>query len=279
MLKIGFALDGFRPEMVALEVALDRIAQVGFEYCEPALTVGQEIMQATGFSPYCSFDEDPRAARRAIESRGLKASAVATHTNLMGPFGITYGAATLRKAIRFAAEIGAPCVNTSEGATKARDPRHSDEECFQQIRWVLDAALRTAEEYGVYIGIEPHGPFSTTVGGMKRIMSLVDSPWLGINYDTGNVLISGHDPVATLKELVGWVRHVHLKDVIYSEPKPGHEHGTPMGTGIGMGNVDLKACIEVLEQGGYDGVLAAETEAKYIVESYQCMKALVEHRV
>jgi inosose dehydratase len=57
-----------------------------------------------------------------------------------------------------------------------------------------------ASDYGVKICLEPHGPFTDTIEGLKAIMDLlgnIDS--IGVNMDTGNSWLGGSDPVALAK--------------------------------------------------------------------------------
>ena len=69
----------------------------------------------------------------------------------------------LQKAIRFAAAIGAPVVNTDEGI---RPSWVGLDDAWRVMSYTLTTALRTAERYGVYIGIEPHQSISQTTGGL-----------------------------------------------------------------------------------------------------------------
>ena len=69
--------------------------------------------------------------------------------------------------------------------------------------------LRAAERYGVYLGIEPHQSISKTTTGLLRIATLVESPFLGVNYDTGNAYLGGEDPYEGLAAVAGRVVHVH----------------------------------------------------------------------
>ena len=81
----------------------------------------------------------------------------------------------LEKAIRFAAAIGAPVVNTDEGI---RPAWVSLDEAWHVMKYTLTTVLRMAERYGVYIGIEPHQSITKTTAGLLRVATLVDSPWL-----------------------------------------------------------------------------------------------------
>lgn len=57
--------------------------------------------------------------------------------------------------------------------------------------------------------VEPYQVFTQNVDSFNRIMTLVDSDSIKINYDTGNAYLAGHDPVEYLKAL-GPERVVHV---------------------------------------------------------------------
>ena len=62
--------------------------------------------------------------------------------------------------------------------------------------------------------IEPHGYFTTKPVYMAEMLNFADSPNLRMNMDTGNTFIAGQDPVAFLRQFLGRVSHVHIKDVL-----------------------------------------------------------------
>ena len=80
------------------------------------------------------------------------------------------------------------------------------------MRYVLKEAATMAEARGIQIGLEPHQQYSKTVAGLDRIYGLVDSPAIGINFDTGNAAAFADDPVALLDQVVDRVVSVHASD-------------------------------------------------------------------
>jgi sugar phosphate isomerase/epimerase len=163
----------------------------------------------------------------------------------------------LEKAIRFAKVLGAPVVNTDEGI---RPSWLTDGECFEVMRYTLRTVLRTAERHGIYVGIEPHQSISKTTAGLLRIATLVDSPMLRVNYDTGNAFLGGEDPYAGLQAVVDRVVHVHAKDISveYAEAEKGKVTGTPVGCACGDGVIDWGRVTDILRQAGFSGVLSVE---------------------
>jgi sugar phosphate isomerase/epimerase len=163
----------------------------------------------------------------------------------------------LEKAIRLAAAVGAPVVNTDEGV---RPGWLDDEECFQVMRYTLKKVLQTAERYGVYVAIEPHQSISKTTAGLMRIATLARSPMLRINYDTGNAWLGGEDPYAGLRAVLPLLVHVHAKDISIKQgaEEQGKVTGTPVGCACGEGVIDWGKAVAILREAGWSGVLSVE---------------------
>ena len=139
-----------------------------------------------------SMLDDPYRVKRACEKAGVKLSGLSSHSPLCKPdISTNY----LKQAIRFAAECGAPVVNTDEGPKPSWT---TEEEDHVLMRYVLTEAAAVAEARGVLIGLEPHQQYSKTPDGLEKIYELVDSPAIGINFDAGNAYLSGQDPIAWL---------------------------------------------------------------------------------
>ena len=69
------------------------------------------------------------------------------------------------------------------------------EEAYAVMRVNLRPILECCADNGIYLGVEPHGPYTAHKQSMLRIMELYDSPWLKVNFDTGNSYLAGEDPV------------------------------------------------------------------------------------
>jgi sugar phosphate isomerase/epimerase len=123
--------------------------------------------------------------------------------------------------------------------------------------------LSWAEDYGVIINVEPHGPYTTDVEFMQRLFEYFDSEYLRLNMDTGNTFISGLDPLEYLKALKAYVSHAHIKDVSQelAAAVRGEETGiatstVPVGGGVNADNI--KNCVGFLKEVGWQGVLSIE---------------------
>ena len=84
-------------------------------------------------------------------------------------------------------------------------------------------------------------------------------PNVAINFDPANMILYGAgEPLAAIKTLGKFIKHVHVKDATASK-KPGQDWGeeVPFGTG----QVGPKRFLQALHQVGYTGPLCIEREA------------------
>ena len=83
--------------------------------------------------------------------------------------------------------------------------------------------------------------------------------------DTGNTFIAGQDPVAFLGQFIDRLNHVHVKDVSPSlaAATRGKQAGIAIShcaLGDGVNAENIKKCLALLRDHGYDGVLSMECE-------------------
>ncbi|MBN2289419.1 MAG: sugar phosphate isomerase/epimerase [Candidatus Glassbacteria bacterium] len=250
----GVNLEFIRCEDKPFAAGVQRAAEIGYRYVEPMVHLGRELLSEAGYFHSFSMEEDPLLMKDILERYGVRASGLSAHCPLMRPeISVPY----LQNAVRFAAAVGAPVVCTDEGI---RPDWMSDSQCFEVMKYTLTMALRTAERYGVFIGIEPHQSISRTTKGLLRIATLVESPCLKVNYDTGNAYLAGEDPCRGLTEVMHLLVHVHAKDIALrqSEAERGEVTGTPVGCACGDGVVDWSKVVGILAAGGFQGVLSVE---------------------
>ncbi len=250
----GMNLEATRHHDKPFAWGLERAAAMGYEYVEPMVHWGRELMSEAGYYHTCSLLDDPIQMRRLAEKHGLKISGLQAH----GPLGRPDRHADyLKQAIRFAAECGAPVVNTDEGI---KAPWTTETEDFVLMRYTLQEAAWVAEARGVLIGLECHAQYSQTPDGLDRIYGLVDSPSIGINLDTGNAYLAGQDPYAWLERVADRLVHLHAKDISveHSDAERGKVTGTPVGCACGDGVIDWRRVIEIVRRGPRDIVLSVE---------------------
>jgi sugar phosphate isomerase/epimerase len=253
-ISIGINMEFVRHDDKPFEWGVEKAAALGYEYIEPMVHWGRELLSEAGYFHSVSMLDDPYRIRRACEKSGVKLSGLSAHCPLCKPeISVEY----LKQAVRFAAECGAPVVNTDEGPKPAWTTEMED---FTLMRYVLKEASMVAELRGVLIGIEPHQQYSKTPEGLNRIYKLVDSPSIGINFDTGNSFLSGENPLAWLTRVKDRLVHLHAKDISVkqSEAERGKVTGTPVGCACGEGVIDWAKVIEICKTIPRDIVFSVE---------------------
>jgi len=237
----------------SVEVQLMRAKEMGFEYADITDTnAGGSMLGTAGFSPTISLDDNPFDVLRLFEKHGIKPSTVCAHAALLEPSNPgVYSTAEIMKAVKFAAAIGVKEVVTTE-----TDPRSEwaqsltyDEQIFI-IAEKLHTPVRMAEDYGVNILLEPHGPITDSIKGLQDIFDRLGNPTsLGVNLDTGNSWLGGADPVEMAKVFKDKIHHVHWKDLGEEwVSKRGKEFGCGFSSiALGDGVIDIKGVCDVLK--------------------------------
>jgi len=266
---IGVNMEFVRHDDKSFEWGVEKAAQLGYEYCEPMVHWGRELLSEAGYFHSVSMLDDPFRIKRACEKAGIKLSGLSGHTPLCKP---EIGTEYLKQAVRFAAECGAPVVNTDEGP---KPTWTSEAEDFVLMRYTLTEAAAVAEGRGIKIGLEPHQQYSKTPQGLDRIYKLVKSSAIGINFDTGNSYLSGQDPYAWLESVVDRLVHLHAKDisVAHSEKERGKVTGTPVGCACGDGVIDWKKVIAIVQKGAKQDI-AFSVECGTVEQAERSIKHL-----
>ncbi|HOC71104.1 MAG TPA: TIM barrel protein, partial [Candidatus Hydrogenedentes bacterium] len=159
--KIGFGvnMEFVRHEDKCFEWGVEKAAALGYEYVEPMVHLGRELLSEARYFHSVSMLDDPLRVKRACDNAGIKVSGLSAHCPLCRPeISVEY----LKQAIRFAAECGAPVINTDEGI---KPPWTTVEEDHMLMRYTLQEAALVAEPRGILIGLEPHQQYSKTPAG------------------------------------------------------------------------------------------------------------------
>ena len=127
------------------------------------------------------------------------------------------------RCIELAARLGTPAIRLNSGRwntissfddlmkVKGDEPPikgYTDEDAF---RWCIEgvqACLPAAEKHGILLALENHWGLTTKTENLLRIHKAVNSPWLGINMDTGNFAV---DPYPEIEKLAPHAAIVQAK--------------------------------------------------------------------
>lgn len=252
--SLGINLEFVRTADKPFEWGVETAARLGYDFVEPMVHWGRELLSEAGYFHSVSMLDDPYRIKRACERFGVRLSGLSGHTPLCKP---EISTEYLKQAIRFAYEAGAPVVNTDEGPKPTWTTIDED---HVLMRYVLHEAAAVAEPRGILIGLEPHQQYSKTPAGLRRICDLVDSPAIGVNFDTGNSFLAGEDPIAWLASVSDRLVHLHAKDISceQADAERGKVTGTPVGCACGEGVVDWAAVVRLCRDCSRDIVLSVE---------------------
>ena len=253
-IKLGVNMEFVRHADKSFEWGVAKAAELGYEYVEPMVHWGRELLSEAGYFHSVSMLDDPYRIKNACLKNHIKLSGLSSHTPLCKPeIGVEY----LKQAIRFAAECGAPVVNTDEGPKPSWTTQEED---HVLMRYTLQEAAFVAEPRSISIGIEPHQQYSKHPDGLDRIYNLVKSPAIGINFDTGNSFLCGHDPYQWLERVLGRLVHLHAKDISVEQSgaERGKVTGTPVGCACGDGVIDWAKIAAICKRAPRDIVFSVE---------------------
>jgi len=264
-MKIGFHTDAFNSAYWSFEKCLAWAQGNGVRYIECGLIDGVSWIHGLGYQPHVALYEDPVLLRRKMDGYGVQFSQVDAAFPLSGEEGPVRGVPYVMKSIAWAAAVGCPCVDTTDGLHQPEGL--TDKESLALMRRCYRQILRVAEAHKIVVNIEPHGYFTTNPDTMAEMQAFSDSRYLRVNFDTGNTFIAGRDPLAFLQRFKTKVSHVHVKDVSESLAKAvrGGQTGIAvshcaLGSGVNADNI--RQCLVELLYSGYHGVLSIECEGQ-----------------
>ena len=262
-MKIGFHTDAFNSAYWSFEKCLQWAQRNQVHSIECGLIDGVSWIHGLGYQPHVALYEDPVLLRRKMDRYGVRFSQVDAAYPLSQEDGPLRGVPYVMKSIAWAAQIGCPCVDTTDGLQAPEGLQ--DREAMALMKRSYQQILQVAEAHQITVNIEPHGYFTTKPELMAEMQAFSESPFLRMNMDTGNTYIAGHDPVQFLRRFLPRVSHVHLKDVSESlaQALRGGLTGIAVShcaLGEGVNAENIKQCLRLLAGQGYSGVLSIECE-------------------
>jgi sugar phosphate isomerase/epimerase len=274
MIQIGIASDNFRHEDRSLSYVFNWCKAQKARFVEINTVNGEDFFEGLGFSPAMSLFADPMALRKELKKYRLSVSQLDCHYALHRWQSIPY----LINGIRMAHAIGCPAVATTDGAEIPEGMTLL--EVFERAVYHIGEALPVARSHGIQINIEPHGPLTTNLELMVRLMKHFDDPLVGVNLDTGNTFIAGNDPVKMTEKLLPWMHHFHVKDVAPDlKAHIGKDTGIAasevhVGQGINAGNI--RKIVKLLKKRRWSGVMSLEAKGeKNTLKSLKWMRSIV----
>lgn len=242
--RISANMEFVRSADKGFEEGVKIAAELGYHWVEPMVHTGWELLSEVHYFHSFSMEEDTLLMKEICDRYGVGVSSLSAHSPLMKP---EAAVPRLTRAIVLADALGARFVNTDE---MVKPDWMDDEEAHHVMRYTLQKADLVAARHRVYVCVEPHGIYTKTSEGLLRIVQLARSPWVQVNWDTGNAYIAGaEDPYEGLERAADRVFHVHAKDISFehAERERGQVTGTPVGCACGEGVVDWERILAILD--------------------------------
>ncbi|MGF1448680.1 MAG: sugar phosphate isomerase/epimerase family protein [Opitutales bacterium] len=219
-------------------------SKLGYRWVEPMVHTGWELLSEVGYFHSFSMEEDPLWMKEICQAQGIRVSSFSAHSPLMKP---EASVSRLTRAILWASLIGCDFLNTDE---MLKPEWMDDTFAHEAMKYALTKIKLVAERHRKYVCVEPHGIYTQTSAGLLKIVELVPSEFIQVNWDTGNAYLAGaEDPYDALEAVKDRVYHIHAKDISmeHSEAERGKVTGTPVGCACGEGVVDWERVAKILE--------------------------------
>ena len=253
--------------MVGYSTVLQQMEQTG--YCGTELGDG-------GFMP-----TEPAALSQALGARGLSMCGAFVPVALSDEDQHEAGEREALKVARLVAATSSDAVivladdNGTDPTRVSMAGRIRSEHGLSDESWQIFArgaeriARAVRQETGLGTVFHHHcAGYVETPAEVARLMELTDPDLLGLCLDTGHYAYAGGDPRQALAHYGDRVRHVHFKDC---EPRvserarsEGHDYFQAVGNGVfcelGLGMVDFKGIIEILDTRRYGGWVVVEQD-------------------
>jgi L-ribulose-5-phosphate 3-epimerase len=155
----------------------------------------------------------------------------------------------LIRAVRIAAELGAPVVSMWSGTMPLGCP---EDVAWQRLTAGCDRVAEEAASRDVLLGFEPEpGMFIDTLDRFGDLHTRLGTPaCLGLTLDIGHCRCLEPEPVADcVGRAAAWLVHVQIDDM----RRGAHEH-----LEFGTGDIDFPPVLDALDGCGYRGLVTVE---------------------
>lgn len=216
--------------------------------------------QAAGFDGVellFPYDLDPHAVRRAAEAAGMPIVQLNSPPGDRAAGEVGFAAVPGREAqfrqsievaFAFLKACGSSQLHVVAGVpSPSTDARLVRSTYVHNLQWVADEAAA----FGARIMIEPlnnrdmPGYALSTLGQAAEVLSEVNRPNVGLQFDLYHSQIMGGDLSHRLRQFASLIRHVQIA-------------GAPLRNEPDRGEVNLQQVMRVLADTGYDGWISAE---------------------
>ncbi len=236
------AYEKSMPNYLSLKEKLQAVKHAGFDFMEISIDESDEKLQRLD---WCL--EDKKELLDAVYRTGMPIKTMCLSAHRKYPLGSSHASAVeisleiMRKAIEFACDLGIRIIQIAGYDVYYEESTPKTIERFGEN---LQKSVAYAAEEGVILGFETmETEFMNTVEKAMNYIEIVDSPYLNVYPDIGNITnaskLYNTDVLEDISKGTGKIVAVHLK-----ETRPGVFREVPFGTG----HVDFKTVINLLRK-------------------------------
>ena len=149
---------------------------------------------------------------------------------------------SVKRWIEHAEVLGAPVIRIFSGNTKQGS---TPEQAHALAVAGIEECCAYAGRHGVHLALENHGGLTAQADDMLRLVRDVNSPWFGVNMDTGN--FHSHDVYRDLEKIAPYALNVQVKVATRGADRKRQP-------------TDFARLAEILQQTGYQGYIVLEYE-------------------
>ena len=209
--KFSLAAYSYRSLLQGKGDAAPKMDLLGFiDECARMQLDGVEL------TSYYMPEEPTEAYLIGLRSHCFRQGLAVSGTAIRNDFGHSETAARnrelehVRRWIDHAATLHAPMIRIFAGhGQKGNSPEQTHELMVEGIQ----KSCEYAGKHGIYLALENHGGVTASADGLLKLVRDVDSPWLGVNLDTGNFRFGG-EPYEQMEAVAKYAVNVQVKVVV-----------------------------------------------------------------
>ena len=274
------------PEMT-LEEAAKKMQEYGYDGVDwrvtDILTDPEILKEAPSYwkNNYCTVDinkveEQAEEIKALSDKYGLEINALATYLDCsMDP-------EKIESCMRAAKKMG--CSRIRVNALKY-DVARNYTEIFAEAVAGFKKVEELAKKTGIKADFEMHmGTITASASAARKLASYFDPKYIGVIYDTGNVIYEGFEEYKMALEILGpYLDLVHIKNAQWVKKEvDGKEKYVPDWAPFNDGYADFERCFKALKDVGYDGYVtfedfsSAETSDQKLKTNIELIRGIVD---
>ncbi len=274
------------PEMTPRQ-ALERMKEYGYDGVDWRVTAIPTDPAILAEAPsywrnnYCTIDidkveEQAEEIRQMTSEYGLEINALATYLNSSDPL------EKIESCMIAAKKMGCSRIRVN---AHRYDPKVGYTKLFAQDVEGFGHIEDLARKHGVKADFEMHmGLITPSASSARRLASFFDPRYIGVIYDTGNVIYEGFEEYQLALEILGpYLDLVHIKNARWVKKNvDGAEKYVPDWAPFTDGYADFVRCFKALKSVGYDGYVTfedfsnAESSDEKLKTDIACIRSVVE---